>query len=88
MNRRVTFEPKSIQDLIVWQQEEPKTVGRILRIIEKTRRDPFNGIGKPEPLKGNLKGKWSRRVTDEHRMIYTVSDEELIIDSLRGHYKD
>lgn len=59
MTRRVTFEPKALGELIVWQQEDYKMVGRILRLIEETRRDPFKGIGKPEPLKGNLKGKWS-----------------------------
>ena len=58
------------------------------RLIEEYRRTPFEGIGKPEPLKGNLKGFWSRRITDEHRMVYEASDQEISIHALRGHYTD
>ncbi|TAE21137.1 MAG: Txe/YoeB family addiction module toxin [Cytophagales bacterium] len=88
MTRRVTFFPKALSDLMTWQEEDSKMIGRILRLIEEARRDPFKGIGKPEPLKGNLKGKWSRRITDEHRLVYSVTDDELLIISLRGHYTD
>ena len=88
MSRQVTFMPVALQDLGAWQREEPKVVGRILRLLEETARDPFSGIGKPEPLKGNLRGKWSRRITDEHRLVYAVTDEQLIIYSLRGHYDE
>ncbi len=72
--------------LKVWIQERPKIALRIHRIINERCRTPFEGIGKPEPLKGNLKGKWSRRIDDENRLVYEVSDDEITVLSLFGHY--
>jgi toxin YoeB len=58
-----------------------------MRIIEECRKTPFEGIGKPEPLKGNLSGCWSRRISDEDRLVYEVTDDMIIIMSMKGHYK-
>lgn len=61
-------------------------VERINKLIRETQRDPFAGLGKPEPLKHALSGFWSRRITDEHRMVYQVADDRLLIAQLRHHY--
>ena len=74
------------EDYLHWQQQDRKMVERINKLIRETQRDPFSGIGKPEPLKHALAGFWSRRITDEHRMIYRVEGEELQIAQLRYHY--
>lgn len=59
-----------------------------MRLIREIQRTPFEGTGKPEPLRGNLSGYWSRRITQEHRLVYRVTDEAVIIVSCRGHYED
>ncbi len=68
------------QDIVVWQ--------RINSLIKECSRSPFQGTGKPEPLKHDLKGYWSRRITKEHRLVYTFNNERLLILSCRGHYDD
>ncbi len=68
------------QDIVVWQ--------RINSLIEECSRTPHQGTGKPEPLKHDLKGYWSRRITKEHRLVYTFNNERLLILSCRGHYED
>ena len=76
-------------DLAYWKKSgNVKVQNRITKLIEDTLKHPFTGIGKPEPLKGDLQGKWSRRITDEHRMIYKVSDGKLYLYvlALRYHY--
>ncbi|WP_310586582.1 Txe/YoeB family addiction module toxin [Runella limosa] len=60
---------------------------RLVELIEEVKRTPFVGKGKPEPLKGDLKGYWSRRITDEHRLVYKVDDQRVTIVACRGHYK-
>jgi toxin YoeB len=84
--RSVKFEPKAFSQVDEWLTEDRKMFQRILRILKECQRTPFEGIGKPEPLKGNLKGLWSRRVTDEHRLIYEVTDDLIIVFSMKGHY--
>ncbi len=74
------------EDYLHWQQQDRKMVDRINKLIRETQREPFSGIGKPEPLKHALAGFWSRRINDEHRMIYRVEGEELQIAQLRYHY--
>ena len=61
---------------------------RLLRLIEETQRDPFGGTGKPEPLRGELVGWWSKRIDQEHRLIYCVEMDRLIVAQARGHYDD
>ena len=84
--RSVKFEPKAFSQVDEWLTEDRKMFQRILRILKECQRTPFEGIGKPEPLKGNLKGLWSRRITDEHRLIYEVTDDLIIVFSMKGHY--
>lgn len=78
---------KAWDDYIYWQTQDKKTLKRINQLIRDTERDPFNGIGKPEPLKGELAGFWSRRIDDVNRLVYRVNDDILEILSCKGHYE-
>jgi toxin YoeB len=80
------FAEKAWEDYLYWQKTDPKIVKRINAIIKDIQRSPFDGIGKPEPLKHGLSGYWSRRITDEHRLIYKVSSEHILIAQMRYHY--
>jgi toxin YoeB len=82
--REAVFHPEFRQDLRHWVQSDRKTALRILELVEAVLRDPFGGMGKPEPLKYVLAGCWSRRITHEHRLVYRVS--ELRIDFLQARY--
>ncbi|MDC9592124.1 Txe/YoeB family addiction module toxin [Xenorhabdus sp. IM139775] len=77
---------ESWSDYLYWQQIDKKMVKRINDLIKDIKRTPFTGIGKPEPLKHNLAGFWSRRITEEHRLIYRVTESNLEIASCRYHY--
>jgi toxin YoeB len=85
--RSVKSEPKAFSQVDDWLSEDRKMFQCILRVLKECQRTPFEGIGKPEPLKGNLKGLWSRRITDEHRLIYEVTDDLIIVFSMKGHYE-
>ena len=84
---RLVFTPHGWADYLYWQSVDKKTVKRINRLIEDTLRDPFAGIGKPEPLRHVLQGCWSRRIDAEHRLVYMLEDEELVILQARYHYE-
>ena len=71
-----------------WLANNRRILDKIFRLMEEIIRDPFDGIGKPEPLRGDKSGRWSRRITEEHRIIYEVTDEFIIVHSLHGHYED
>jgi len=71
-----------------WQMQDNKTLKRINKLIKDTKRNPFKGIGKPEPLKGEFRGFWSRRIDDVNRFVYRVKDGYLEILSCKGHYDD
>ncbi len=73
-------------DYLYWQEQDRKILFRINDLIKDTLRSPFKGIGKPEPLKGNYAGCWSRRITDEHRLIYKLKDGRLHVLQCRFHY--
>ncbi len=73
-------------DYVYWQGQDKKTLKRINRLIGATKRNPFEGIGKPEPLKENLSGFWSRRIDETNRLVYVVDGNQLIIISCRYHY--
>lgn len=75
-------------DYIYWQTQDKKTLKRINNLIKDTERNPFEGIGKPEPLKGYLSGFWSRRIDDTNRFVYRINNDKLEILSCRGHYED
>jgi toxin YoeB len=82
----IAFEDAAWDDYLYWQQTDKAMLRRINALIRDIQRDPFAGIGKPEPLKFNFSGYWSRRIDDEHRVVYKViDDEEIIIAQLRGH---
>ena len=84
---RLVFTPHGWADYLHWQSVDKKTVKRINRLIEDTLRDPSAGIGKPEPLRHVLQGCWSRRIDAEHRLVYLVEDEDLVILQARYHYE-
>jgi toxin YoeB len=81
-----SFSSTAMSHLAFWIEKDKKIALRIMRIIEEIKRNPFIGIGKPEPLKGDFKGFWSRRIDDEHRIIYKIEQGVLIIHSCRFHY--
>jgi toxin YoeB len=83
---KLTWEKNAWDDYLYWQQTDKQVVKRINDLIKDCLRQPFNGIGKPEPLKENLRGYWSRRITDEHRIVYIVQGDQLIIAQCRYHY--
>ena len=83
---RVVFADTAWDDYLHWQKQDRKMVERINRLIQEVMREPFSGVGKPEPLRHALSGYWSRRITDEHRMVYRVDGEDLLIAQLRYHY--
>jgi toxin YoeB len=80
------FHPEFLEDLRYWVEQDRRVALRALDLIEAVLRDPFLGIGKPEPLKGVLSGAWSRRLTQEHRLVYLVSHERVDFLQARYHY--
>ncbi len=82
----LTFSSKAWEEYLYWQKTDKAMVKRINTLIKDTARTPFEGIGKPEPLKHGLSGYWSRRINDEHRLVYKVSNDGLLIAQLRYHY--
>jgi toxin YoeB len=84
---RLVFTPHGWADYLHWQSVDKKTLKRINRLIDDTLRDPFAGIGKPEPLRHVLQGCWSRRIDAEHRLVYLIEDEDLVILQARYHYE-
>ena len=85
--KSVSFSSQAFKDYIDWAKQNPDIFGKINELIKEILREPFKGIGKPEPLKGNLKGSWSRRINHEHRLIYAVRNDEIFIISCHGHYE-
>jgi toxin YoeB len=85
-DRQAVFHPEFRQDLQFWVKTDRKTALRILELVEAVMKDPFDGIGKPEPLKFILAGCWSRRITQEHRLVYRVSETRIDFLQARYHY--
>ena len=83
---KLIFADEAWEDYLHWQKQDRKLVDRINRLIQEVKREPFAGLGKPEPLKHALAGYWSRRITDEHRMVYRIDGDSLLIAQLRYHY--
>ena len=83
---RLVFTPQAWEDYTHWQQADRSMLKRINRLIDDALRSPAKGIGKPEPLKYGIAGAWSRRITDEHRLVYQVHNEDLVILQARYHY--
>lgn len=84
--RSVLFVPDAWADYCWWQGQDRKTLKRINTLIDAAGRDPFSGIGKPEPLVGNLSGYWSRRIDEANRLVYRATEAELVIVACRFHY--
>ena len=83
---KLVFSSHAWEDYLHWQASDPKILSRLNTLIKECSRTPFAGIGKPEPLRGNWSGWWSRRITDEHRLVYRVKDGALEIAQCRWHY--
>ncbi len=84
---KIVFSDEAWNDYQYWIANDRRILKRINLLIKEIRCDPFSGLGKPESLKHNLSGYWSRRITEEHRIVYRVSGDELMIAQLRYHYK-
>lgn len=82
----IAFSEKAWADYLYWQTEDKKTLKKINALLKDIGRDSFNGLGKPEPLKGDLAGFWSRRIDDVNRLIYRVKADAIEIASCKGHY--
>lgn len=87
MPGRLTWTPAAWEDYLFWQQHDRKLLKRINRLLGDCLRSPFEGIGKPEPLRENLSGFWSRRIDEEHRLVYTVDGDDLVVIACRYHYE-
>lgn len=83
---KLIFSDEAWEDYLYWQEQNRRMVVRINRLINETRREPFKGSGKPEPLKHALAGFWSRRINEEHRMVYKIENGALLLAQLRYHY--
>ena len=84
--RTVAFHGEAFTQFTGWASEDRKLFDRLVRLVSETAREPFGGIGKPEPLRHQLKGYWSRRINEEHRLVYAVTNESIIVISCRDHY--
>ncbi|EAB9751295.1 Txe/YoeB family addiction module toxin [Salmonella enterica] len=83
---KLTWSEEAREDYLYWQETDKRMVKKINELIKDIRRTPFEGKGKPEPLKYNLSGFWSRRITEEHRLVYALTDDALLIAACRYHY--
>ena len=85
---KIAFSEIAWQDYLYWQLQDKKTLKRVNQLLKDIERNNFEGIGKPEALKGNLSGFWSRRIDDANRLIYRINGEFIDILSCKGHYED
>ena len=83
---KMIFADRAWEDFTYWVEHDRKVAKRIIRLLKEIERDPFQGIGKPEPLKHGLAGFWSRRITDEHRLVYAVEKKQILVAQARYHY--
>lgn len=83
---KLVFAHEAWEDYLYWQKQDKRMVEPINKLIRETQREPFTGLGKPESLKHALSGFWSRRITEEHRMVYKVEGDALLLAQLRYHY--
>jgi toxin YoeB len=84
--KNLEFDPSAFDDLAWWVQHDRKQALKIIKLIQEVQRDPFTGIGKPEPLKHDLSGCWSRRINQEHRLVYEVLADKIRILACKYHY--
>lgn len=85
--KQVIFEASAFEDFVEWATQDKKLYAKIVTLIRDIQRSSFTGLGKPEPLRHQLKGYWSRRITDEHRLVYKVTEDAVIVASCKYHYE-
>ena len=85
---KILWDERAWSEYLDWQNEDKKTLRKIKALIKDIQRNPYIGIGKPEPLTGNLSGWWSRRIDDANRIVYKEKNDVIVIASCRGHYDD
>ncbi len=83
---KLIFSEHAWEEYLHWQRTDRQVLNRINQLLREIQREPFRGIGKPEPLKHAFAGYWSRRITDEHRIVYKIHDDSVLIAQLRYHY--
>ncbi len=83
---KLLWEERAWDDYLYWQTQDKKNAKRINALLKEVQRTPFDGLGKPEPLKGNLSGLWSRRIDEKHRIVYFVQNDTVHIIACKGHY--
>jgi toxin YoeB len=83
----VSFDKNGLEDYIYWQTQDRKTLKKINQLLSDIVRSPFSGIGKPEPLKEDLSGCWSRRIDDKNRLVYSVNTDSILVYSCKSHYE-
>ena len=88
MNKTIAFKGESFEDYLYWQEYDKKTLKRVNQLFKDIDRNGYAGIGKPEPLKHNFQGWWSRRIDEEHRLVYRIEGDEIQVLSYRYHYDD
>ena len=86
--RDITFAENAFREYLYWQKQDRKTLRKINSLLKEIQRTPFEGSGEPEPLKGELSGNWSRRINARDRLVYVVTDDQIIVKQCRGHYND
>lgn len=85
-NRKLQWDADAWEDYLYWQDQDKKTLRKINQLLRDVQRSPYTGIGKPEALRENLSGFWSRRIDEENRLVYAVEEDAILIFSCRGHY--
>ncbi|MCM1252121.1 MAG: Txe/YoeB family addiction module toxin [Clostridium sp.] len=85
---KITFAESAWEEYLYWQSQDKKTIRKINNLLKAIQREPFSGEGKPEPLKGEQTGKWSRRINEQDRLVYEIKNEHIIITQCKGHYDD
>lgn len=85
---KITFAEDAWTEYLYWQLRDKKTLRKINSLLKSIQREPFAGEGKPEPLKGSPDGEWSRRINEKDRLVYLVSDDNIVITQCKGHYND
>ena len=84
----ITFSEDAWEEYIYWQTQDKKTLRKINALLKEIQRDPFGEEGKPEPLRGGLSGKWSRRINDKDRLVYEIENDTVLVQHCKGHYED
>lgn len=85
---KITFAEDAWEEYLYWQSQDKKTLKKINSLLKSIQREPFTGEGKPEPLKNNSDGEWSRRINEKDRLVYTVNNDDIVIIQCKGHYND